>query len=113
MDAQQELVAQLVGLINQLVDMRVEEMLKPLKAELQLVKSLQSEWVDTKEALKITGIKTAQTLKRERERPGTVVVFKMEGKMCSTPRYLRASLIAYNEKKTQHRISAYPLPTSK
>jgi hypothetical protein len=52
---QQELVAQLADLINQLVDMRVEEITKPLKAELQLVKSLQSEWVDTKEALKITG----------------------------------------------------------
>jgi hypothetical protein len=106
---QQELVAQLADLINQLVDMRVEEITKPLKAELQLVKSLQSEWVDTKEALKITGIKKAQTLKAERERPGTVIIFKFEGSMCNTPRYLRASLIAYNDKKTKRRITGYPL----
>jgi predicted mannosyl-3-phosphoglycerate phosphatase (HAD superfamily) len=87
----------------------VDEHTKPLKAELQLIKLLQSEWVDTKEALKITGLKKAQTLKAERERPGTVVVFKMEGRMCSTPRYLRASLIAYNDRKTKHEITGYPL----
>jgi predicted mannosyl-3-phosphoglycerate phosphatase (HAD superfamily) len=87
----------------------VEEQIQPLKAELHFIKSLQSEWVDTKEALKITGLKKAQTLKAERERLGTVVVVKFEGKMCSTPRYLRTSLLAYNDKKTKHRITGRPL----
>ena len=58
-----------------------------------------SEYVDTKEALRITGIKTPETLKRERERPGTLIITKSEGETNKHPRYLRASLIAYNESR--------------
>lgn len=106
----QTLAAELLDALGRLIDARVAELVKPLEAELRLVKSLLSEWVDTKEAMRITGIKQAQTLKRERERPGTVVKVKFEGRTSSTPRYLRSSLLEYNEKKTRHHIRARPIP---
>jgi hypothetical protein len=87
-----------------------EEQIQPLKVELQLIKSLQDEWVDTKTALKITGLKKGQTLKIERERPGTLLVVKFIGSMSNTPRYLRTSLLAYSDKKTKRRVTARPIP---
>lgn len=89
----------------QFVDYRqVQEMIlaavEPLQKELNLVKSLQSEWVDTKEALKMTGLRSAETLKAERERHNTKLIVKFEGKF---PKYLRISLLAYNEAKTAKR----------
>jgi len=106
----QELAAELLDALGRLIDARVAELVRPLEAELQLVKSLQDEWVDTKTALKIIGRKKPQTLKAERERPGTLIVVKFEGKMSSTPRYLRASLLAYNDRKTKRRVTAKPIP---
>jgi uncharacterized protein (UPF0335 family) len=73
-----------------------------LERELAAVKALQSEWVDTKEALRITGIKSGDTLKRLRERPDAVIVVKLEGKTSKQPRYLRSSLIAYNETRRDY-----------
>jgi hypothetical protein len=99
----QTLAAELLDALSRLIDARVAERLKPIGADIQLIKSLQSEWVDTKEAMRITGIKQAQTLKKERERLGTALVVKFEGRTGKSPRYLRASLLEYNERKTQHR----------
>ena len=55
-----------------------------------------SEWVSQQEAMRITGIKSADTLKRLRELPNAIIIVRKEGK---TPLYLRASLIAYCESK--------------
>jgi hypothetical protein len=104
----QTLAAELLDALYRLINARVAELLKPLEAELQLVKSLQDEWVDTKTALRITGLKKAQTLKAERERPGTLVAVKFEGEMSNTPRYSRASLLAYNDKKSKSRVTGWP-----
>ena len=53
-----------------------------------------SQWVDTKTALQMTGIKSAEWLKELRERPESLIVFKREGKLV---KYLRTSLIAYSK----------------
>lgn len=97
------LMHELAGFIGRLVTLQVNELLQPLQKELQLVKSLQDEWVDTQEAMKITGIKQAQTLKAERERPGTALIVKFEGKTHKSPRYLRTSLLEYNQRRTLRR----------
>jgi hypothetical protein len=99
----QTLAIELLDILERLIDSRVEERVKPIEAELLLVKSLLSEWVDTREAMKITGIKQAQTLKKERERPGTVLVVKFEGETHKSPRYLRTSLLEYNRLRTLRR----------
>jgi hypothetical protein len=49
--------------------------------------------------MRIMGIKQAQTLKKERERPGTALVVKFEGKTNKSPRYLLTSLLEYSERK--------------
>ena len=82
------------------VQQMINAAMEPLQKELELIKSLQSEWVDTKVALKMTGLKSAETLKAERERLNTKLIFKLEGKF---PKYLRASILAYNEAKTVRR----------
>jgi hypothetical protein len=105
----QTIAAELLDALGRFIDAQVAERLKPIEAELRLVKSLLSEWVDTKEAMKITGVKS-QTLKRERERPGTVVKVKFEGKTSTSPRYLRTSLLEYNDRKTCHRVVGRQLP---
>jgi hypothetical protein len=76
----------------------IAEAVRPLQEELALVKSLIPEWVNTKEAMRLTGIKQAETLKAIRERPKTLLIVKFEGK---TPLYLRSALIAYNDSKQQ------------
>lgn len=79
----------------------ITEAVRPLQEELALIKSLIPDWVNTKEAMRLTGIKQAETLKAERERPKTLIVVKFEGKK---PLYLRSSLITYNESRTLRRI---------
>jgi hypothetical protein len=96
-------MADMLNAIARFIDYRIAEALKPLQNELALIKSLQDEWVNTTEAMRITGIRQAQTLKIERERPGTKLVVKFEGKTGRLPRYLRTSLLAHNENKTQSR----------
>lgn len=54
-----------------------------------------SEYVRTREALKITGL-SKTTLEVERNRSGTLIQYKKEGR---TPLYLRSSLEAYNDRK--------------
>lgn len=70
-----------------------------LKRELAIMKRLQSEWVDTKEALQITGIKSGDTLKRLRELCDSPIIVRFEGKTAKQPKYSRASLVAYCESK--------------
>lgn len=83
--------------------------LETLEKELTELKQGQSEWVDTKEALRMTGLKCGDTLKAERERPNTRVRVKFEGSTNKQPRYLRSSLIAYNEARTLRHHVAPPL----
>jgi hypothetical protein len=97
-------------LLTRFVDSRVEERVRPIQDELQFVKSQLSEWVDTREALRLTGLKQAESLKAERERPGTLLVYKFEGKGNRLPRYLRSSILAYNERRTMRRYTGRPLP---
>ena len=70
-----------------------------LEKELAQIKRLQSEWVDTKEAKAITGIKSCAALKRQRERANSPIIVRLEGTGNKTPMYLRASLHAYCESK--------------
>jgi hypothetical protein len=77
----------------------IAEAIRPLQAKIIELEQGQSEYVDTKEAMRITGIKTAGSLKRERERAGTLIITKKEGETSKHPRYLRASLHAYNESR--------------
>lgn len=53
--------------------------------------------VDTKTALKLTGIKSVTTLMAERDRPGTLLRYSKLGRSCV---YSRASCLAY---KRAHR----------
>jgi hypothetical protein len=103
----QKFVIELTGFVNRMVDSRFKEIASPLEAEVKLVKSLISEWVDTKEAMRLTGVKQAETLKAERERRGTLIEYKLEG---ISPRYLRSSLVAYSERKVRRRVSAQSPP---
>lgn len=48
--------------------------------------------VDTKAALKLTGIKSVTTLMAERDRPGTLLNYSKLGRSCA---YSRASCLAY------------------
>ncbi|WP_125921780.1 hypothetical protein [Hymenobacter lapidarius] len=57
-----------------------------------------NEDVDTKTALKLTGIKSCTTLINERQRPGTLLQFSKLGRRCV---YSRASCLAY---KRAHRF---------
>lgn len=79
-----------------------------LEKSLGALQAGQSEWVDTKEALRLTGLKCGETLKAERERPGTRVRVKFEGSTNKQPRYLRSSLVAYNEARTLRHRPAQP-----
>ena len=76
--------------------------LAPLEQELALIKSLQCEYVSTQEALKILGFKDADTLRAMREREGSVIVAKFEGKNEQIPKYLRSSLLAHNAERQAH-----------
>lgn len=80
-----------------------------LEQALGRVQAGQSEWVDTKEALRLTGLKCGETLKAERERPRTRILVKFEGRTNKQPRYLRASLLAYNEARTVRHRPAPPV----
>lgn len=71
--------------------------LEALERQIVDLKNNQTEYVDTKEALRITGLKHGQSLKAARERPGSLVIVKFEGINNQIPRYLRSSLLAYNE----------------
>lgn len=71
----------------------IDEATEPLKRKLAFIESCQTEWVDTREAMRITGIKSPDTLKSERERANTQIKAKLEGRK---PLYSRASLLAYN-----------------
>ena len=73
--------------------------LAALEQKVEQLEAGQSEWVDTKEAQRITGIKSADTLKRLREQPGSLLVVKKEGKTGRMPMYLRKSLLLYNASK--------------
>ena len=70
-----------------------------LKSELAQLKRLSAEWVDTKEALRITGIKSGDTLKRLRELCDSPIIVRVEGKTAKQPKYSRTSLVAYCESK--------------
>jgi hypothetical protein len=89
----------LLNTITTLIRQIVSEAMIPLEQELQLIKSLQNDWVNTKEAMRITGIKQAETLKAERERPSTLIVVKFEGTTGKMPLYLLTSLLAYNDSR--------------
>lgn len=67
-----------------------------LERKLSNIEAQQSEWVDTKTAKVITGIKSCAALKRKRELPNSLIIVRFEGK---TPKYLRASLVAYCDSK--------------
>ena len=75
--------------------------MEAMEQELSDLKKNQTEYVSQQEALKITGLKHGQSLKAVRERPGSLIVVKFEGKNNQTPRYLRQSLLDYNQSKVR------------
>jgi hypothetical protein len=81
---------------NELVKL-ILHLTEPLRKRIEYLESCLTEWVDTKEAMRITGIKSPDTLKTERERLGTLIKAKLEGRK---PLYSRASLLAYNEARS-------------
>jgi hypothetical protein len=86
------------------VQQMIAAAVEPLKNKiLQLESARLDKWMDTKEAMRLTGIKQAETLKAERERPHTKLVVKFEGKKRKMPRYLVSSLLAYNEARMERR----------
>lgn len=101
---EQALASELFHLINHFIDQKVEEKIKPLMDKVQKLEAQQDEWVNTKEATRITGV-TDDTLKAERDRPRTLIEVKFEGKTGKKPLYSRASLLAYNESRTQRRTA--------
>lgn len=80
------------------VEQLLNDRLGPLLQEIAQLKEGLSEYVDTKEAKRLTGL-TAETLKVHRERPGTLIIVKPEGKTGSHPQYLRSSLIEFNKSR--------------
>jgi hypothetical protein len=101
----QELAAELFHLINCLVDQRVQVMIQPMQDELELakklVKSMMSEWVDTKETKRLTNIKRSDTLKALRDKPNPI----LKGKQIGTQwYYLRESIAALNDSMTYKRV---------
>ena len=83
---------------------------RPMRERIARLEAMQSEFVSTTEAVRITG-KSDDTLRIERDRPGTLIVYKMEGRTGKQPRYCRASLVRYNESRPQRRgagIDRYP-----
>lgn len=84
------------------LDLVTHKELAPLMAKyealakrLEELERLQDEWVDTKTAMRLTGV-SRTTLTEERERPGTKLEYKYEG---SKPLYSRASIFSYNESR--------------
>ncbi|GAB3877168.1 hypothetical protein GCM10028824_36610 [Hymenobacter segetis] len=73
--------------------------IQALEKRVNQIERGQSEWVSTKQALQITGIKSGDTLKRLRELPNAIIIVRFEGKTSKQPKYLRASLIAYCESR--------------
>ena len=78
----------------------IDSQLEPIKAELAYLKSQQSEWVSQKEAMKILNV-SANWIKVLRDKPGTLIEYKLEGKTQKLPRYYRPSLDLYNAAKTR------------
>lgn len=62
--------------------------------------------VDTHEALKITGIKTRDTLIKERNRPGTLLRYSKHGRSVS---YSRKSCIDYKLSRRLNQYSSTPM----
>lgn len=62
------------------------------------LEALLPDWVRGDEAAKIAGL-SQSTLARERKKPDTLLVFKTAGGV----RYLRSSVLAYNEARTINR----------
>ncbi|MBH8567309.1 hypothetical protein KB206_00320 [Microvirga sp. STS02] len=98
---QQALNEFILALVKPLTD-KVEQ----LEKKLNLIESLQDEWVDTKTALKMIGRKRPETMKSLRERDGTLIKYKQEG---SRFFYCRRSIIAHSESKTVGRTTARDL----
>ncbi|MDF7813637.1 hypothetical protein [Hymenobacter sp. YC55] len=96
------------------------EQLAALPAQLQELsqRMLQMEWrllayvesvndeVDTHEALKITGIKSRDTLIKERDRPGSLIKYSKHGRSVS---YSRKSCIDYKLSRRLNQYSPAPM----
>lgn len=88
------------------VQRMIEAATQPLLQKIELLESLTDEWVETKVALKLTGIKSRTTLALERERPSSLLQYEGIGKAI---RYSRASCIAFTESKRLGKTVRRPL----
>jgi hypothetical protein len=76
----------------------VQSQLAEALARLARLEAAQPEWVREQEAQALTGLSQA-TLAREHKKESTVLVFKTEGGL----RYLRSSLLAFNNARSIRR----------
>lgn len=76
----------------------LREAFTSLQSEVATLKAAQPKWVREEEAQALTGLSQA-TLARERKKENTTLVFKTEGGL----RYLRSSLLAFNEARSIRR----------
>lgn len=88
----EQTIAQLVGPLHETV--------RALQADVAHLKSQQNEWVSQHEAMRILNV-SANWLKALRDKPGTLIRYKFEGKTQKLPRYCRASLDSHNASKTR------------
>jgi predicted mannosyl-3-phosphoglycerate phosphatase (HAD superfamily) len=77
---------------------QLRKKVQELRAELAQYRATLPEWVREAEAQQLTGLSQA-TLARERKKPDTLLVWKSTGGL----RYLRSSLLAFNEARTIRR----------
>lgn len=73
----------------------LKEMLITLHKDIQELKRRTNKWITTEEVMELTGIKSEQTLKLEREAEGSLLKTKPYGKRGI--RYSYNSVVAYNE----------------
>jgi hypothetical protein len=76
----------------------LRKQVQELRAELAQYRAAVPEWVRGAEAQRLTGL-SQSTLSRERRKPDTLLVWKSVGGL----RYLRSSVLAYNEARSIRR----------
>lgn len=73
----------------------LRKQVQELQSELAQYRAALPEWVRETEAQQLTGL-SQSTLSRERKKPDTLLVWKSVGGL----RYLRSSILAYNEARS-------------
>ena len=95
----------LMVLIQPLINAQVAR-IDQLERQVQQLASVTERWVDTKTAMRLLHYKRPEALKELRERPGTLIRYKREGKTGKLVKYCTDSIAAHNEAKTIRRAKS-------